>query len=38
MTPHVAYNTPAALNEMYDTTVDNLVAFYAGNPQNVATS
>jgi len=37
MTPHVAYNTPAALGEMYDTTVDNLVAFYAGNPQNVAT-
>jgi D-3-phosphoglycerate dehydrogenase len=38
LTPHVAYNTPAALGEMYDTTVDNLVAFYAGNPQNVATS
>jgi D-3-phosphoglycerate dehydrogenase len=36
MTPHVAYNTPAALNEMYDTTVDNLVAYYAGTPQNVA--
>jgi len=38
MTPHVAYNTPGALIEMYDTVVDNLVAFYAGNPQNVATS
>jgi hypothetical protein len=24
------------LGEMYDTTVDNLLAFYAGNPQNVA--
>lgn len=36
MTPHVAYNTPGALLEMYDTVVDNLVAFYAGNPQNVA--
>jgi D-3-phosphoglycerate dehydrogenase len=38
MTPHVAYNTPGALLEMYDTVVDNLVAFYAGNPQNVASS
>ena len=38
ITPHVAYNTPAALNEMCHSTVDNLVAFYAGKPQNVATS
>ncbi|MDH3220249.1 MAG: glycerate dehydrogenase [Gammaproteobacteria bacterium] len=38
LTPHVAYNTPEALAEMYDTVVDNLVAFYAGKPQNVATS
>ena len=36
MTPHVAYNTPEALTEMYDTAIDNLVAFYSGNPQNVA--
>jgi phosphoglycerate dehydrogenase-like enzyme len=36
MTPHVAYNTPGALVEMYDTAVDNLVTYYAGNPQNVA--
>ncbi len=36
LTPHVAYNTPAALIEMYDTAVDNLVAFYADNPQNIA--
>jgi phosphoglycerate dehydrogenase-like enzyme len=36
MTPHVAYNTPEALAEMYDTAIDNLVAFYAGNPQNLA--
>ena len=36
MTPHVAYNTPEALAEMYDTAIDNLVAFYAGKPQNVA--
>jgi len=35
MTPHVAYNTPEALAEMYDTAIDNLVAFYAGKPQNV---
>lgn len=38
MTPHIAYNTPGALIEMYDTAVDNLVAFYRGNPQNIATN
>jgi D-3-phosphoglycerate dehydrogenase len=36
MTPHVAYNTPEAVAAMYDTAIDNLVAFYAGKPQNVA--
>lgn len=36
MTPHVAYNTPEALAAMYDTAIDNLVAFYSGNPENVA--
>ena len=36
MTPHMAYNSPEALEEMYDTTVDNLIAYYSGNPQNVA--
>lgn len=36
MTPHVAYNTPEALAAMYDTAIDNLVAFYAGKPRNVA--
>lgn len=36
MTPHVAYNTAEALAEMYDTAIDNLEAFYAGKPQNVA--
>lgn len=36
ITPHVAYNTPEALAGMYDTAVDNLVAFYSGDPQNVA--
>lgn len=36
MTPHVAYNTPEALAAMFDTAIDNLVAFYSGKPQNVA--
>ena len=36
MTPHVAYNSPEAVAEMYDTAIDNLVAFHAGRPQNVA--
>ena len=36
MTPHVAYNSPEALEEMYDTAIDNLVAYYSGNSQNVA--
>ena len=38
MTPHVAYNSPEALVAMYDTAIDNLVAYYAGNPQHVATA
>lgn len=37
MTPHVAYNSPEALEAMYDTAIDNLVAYYSGNPKNVAT-
>ncbi len=36
MTPHVAYNTPDALEEMFDTAIENLVAYYSGRPQNVA--
>ena len=36
LTPHVAYNTPAAIEEMYDTAIDNLVAYYSGKPENVA--
>ena len=36
MTPHVAYNTPEALEAMYVTAIDNLVAYYSGKPQNVA--
>ena len=38
MTPHVAYNTPEAVAAMYDTAIDNLVAYFAGQPQNVAPS
>ena len=38
MTPHVAYNSPEALAEMYDTAVDNLVAYFAGDPRNVASA
>jgi D-3-phosphoglycerate dehydrogenase len=38
MTPHIAYNTPGALIELYDTAVDNLLAYYAGNSQNVASA
>lgn len=38
LTPHVAYNTPEALEAIYDTAIDNLVAFYAGKPENVAAS
>lgn len=36
MTPHIAYNTPEALEAMYDTAIDNLVAYYSGEPQNIA--
>ena len=36
MTPHSAYNTSAALEAMYDTAIDNLEAYYAGHPHNVA--
>ena len=36
MTPHVAYNTPEALAGIYDTAIDNIVAFYSGKPENVA--
>lgn len=37
MTPHVAYNTPEALEAMYNTAIGNLVAYYSGEPQNVTT-
>jgi phosphoglycerate dehydrogenase-like enzyme len=37
LTPHVAYNTPEATSELLRLTVENLVAFAAGRPQNVYT-
>lgn len=36
MTPHSAYNTPLALEAMYDTAIENLEAYYSGHPRNVA--
>ena len=36
MTPHTAYNTPEALEAMYDTAIENLEAFFSGHPRNVA--
>ncbi len=35
LTPHVANNTPEALANIMRISVDNLVAFFAGRPQNV---
>ncbi len=37
MTPHNAYNTPDATAAMCDVAIDNLEAYFAGNPTNVAT-
>jgi D-3-phosphoglycerate dehydrogenase len=37
MTPHCAYNTPEAVASMIDIAIDNLEAFFDGNPKNVAT-
>jgi len=36
MTPHNAYNTPDATAAMCDVAIDNLGAYFAGNPTNVA--
>ena len=38
LTPHVAYNTTEAVAAMIDIAIDNLEAFFAGSPKNVATS
>ena len=35
LTPHVAVNTPEATSNMLNISVDNLVAFFSGHPQNV---
>ena len=37
MTPHNAYNTPDATAMMCDVAIDNLEAYFAGSPINVAT-
>ncbi|MFL6043098.1 MAG: 2-hydroxyacid dehydrogenase [Gaiellales bacterium] len=37
MTPHVAFNTEEATAELVRLTLDNLLAFAAGNPRNVYT-
>ena len=37
LTPHVAYNTPEASAAIIDMAIDNLEAYFAGNPTNVAT-
>jgi len=35
LTPHVANQTPEANSNIMDISVDNLVAFFSGHPQNV---
>jgi len=35
LTPHVAFNTAEANSNIMDISVDNLVAFFSGHPQNV---
>jgi phosphoglycerate dehydrogenase-like enzyme len=37
LTPHVGYNTPEATAELLGLTLENLLAFAAGRPQNVFT-
>jgi D-3-phosphoglycerate dehydrogenase len=37
LTPHSAYNTPEANQAMLDFAIDNIEAFYAGDPTNVVT-
>lgn len=38
LTPHVGYNTPEATAELLRVTLENLIAFAAGRPQNVYTT
>jgi len=35
LTPHVANQTPEAHSNIMNISVDNLVAFFSGHPQNV---
>lgn len=35
LTPHVAYKTPGAQRRLFTMVVENLEAFFAGNPRNV---
>jgi phosphoglycerate dehydrogenase-like enzyme len=37
MTPHNAYNTPEATAAMCDVAIENLEAYFSGNPRNAAT-
>jgi D-lactate dehydrogenase len=37
ITPHIAFNSREAVQRILDTTVDNLRAFLAGQPQNMVT-
>ena len=34
ITPHIAYNTAEAVARIIETSLDNIVAFAAGSPQN----
>ena len=36
MTPHNAYNTLNATAEMCDVAIDNLLAYFSGEPKNIA--
>ena len=37
LTPHTAYNTPEASENILDIAIDNIRAYFAGAPQNVVT-
>lgn len=38
LTPHIAYNTPEATANIWNISVENLVAFFSGHPKNVVNS
>lgn len=35
VTPHLAFNTAEAVRRIFDTTIDNILAFIAGTPKNL---